>query len=253
MSAFDPNFPADNQVAYADEQRAQFNALNNQDTATNQRIDNLPPPAPGPKGDKGDPGDSIVGPTGPAGADGRSFNPRGEFDSMQSYNRLDLVSYSGLSYVCGEDGLAGVSPGMDSRWTQIQVSGGGDPFPYNGNPEINGNIKNNGTTYTNAVGIGVSDIGGSGEFGVIHGTDTSSGIPLPLIAIRNSGMTPFQIVQDLGGMVDGMGTPTIQDGSIWRYDAMSGRMKPWNVTVQTINYMDSSGNPATMQVIVPPP
>jgi hypothetical protein len=50
-----------------------------------------------------------------------------------------------------------------------------------------------------------------------------------------------------------METPTIQHGAIFTYDGMSGSLKPWNVTVQTINYTDSNGNPASMQVVVPPP
>jgi hypothetical protein len=177
---------------------------------------------------------------------------------MQTYNRLDLVSYSGGSYVCGEDGLTGVSPGMDPRWTQIQVAGGGDPFPYtgnpviNGDPEINGNIKNNGTTYTAGVGIGMTDIGGSGESGVRHGTDTSTGIPLPTVTIRNGGSTVFQIKQDFGGLIDGMGTPTVQDGAIYRVDLTTGTLKPWNVTVRTVQVLDENGNPVTIQVICPP-
>lgn len=43
---FDPNFPIADELAFADEMRAQLNALNDQDTATNQRIDNLPPAFP---------------------------------------------------------------------------------------------------------------------------------------------------------------------------------------------------------------
>jgi hypothetical protein len=34
---------------------------------------------------------------------------------------------------------------------------------------------------------------------------------------------------------------------------MAKAFKPWNVTVQTLNLMDSSGNPITVQVLVPPP
>ncbi len=34
---------------------------------------------------------------------------------------------------------------------------------------------------------------------------------------------------------------------------MTQTIRPWNVTAETLNYMDSNGNPATKQIIVPPP
>ena len=75
---------------------------------------------------------------------------------------------------------------------------------------------------------------------------------MPLIACRTSGMSLMQLKWDIGGFGDGMGNPTIQDGAIYRVDLMTQTLKPWNITVQTLNLMDSSGNPITVQVIVPP-
>jgi hypothetical protein len=33
---------------------------------------------------------------------------------------------------------------------------------------------------------------------------------------------------------------------------MSSTLKPWNVTVRTVQVLDENGNPVTLQVICPP-
>jgi hypothetical protein len=42
---------------------------------------------------------------GPAGAAGASLNPRGTFVDGETYNRLDVVSWLGSSYIAGVDGV----------------------------------------------------------------------------------------------------------------------------------------------------
>lgn len=46
---------------------------------------------------------------------------------------------------------------------------------------------------------------------------------------------------------------TVHDGAIFRFDGMTNRVKPWNVTVQTVQVLDLSGTPMTIQVICPSP
>ena len=127
----------------------------------------------------------------------------------------------------------------------------GDPgpgFPYAGNAEIDGSVYVQGE-----LALFESDPGGSGESSVRIGRVSAGGAAVPAITSRINGTTVFNITLDFGGQADGAGSPTLQDGAIWRYDLATGSLKPWNITVQTINYTDSSGNPATMQVLVPSP
>jgi hypothetical protein len=203
MSTYDPSFPADNAVAYADELRAQLNALNDQDTATNQRIDNLPPPVAGPKGDKGDKGDP--GNDGATGAQGPQ----------------------------GNDGPPG--PPLSS--------------PLTGDAVFQGRVM----IQQSELHVMTNTDTGSGEEGIAIRADTSSGSPILQIASRRSGSDIASISFDLAGFFDGMGNPTVQDGALLRYDGMRQCFKPWNITVQTIYYTDNNGNPASMQVLVPPP
>jgi hypothetical protein len=68
---YDPNFPLPNTLATAEEMQAQLQALHDENTATNQRIDAIPA---GPPGGQGPPGESgaqgAVGETGPSGSEG---------------------------------------------------------------------------------------------------------------------------------------------------------------------------------------
>ena len=175
---FDPAWPPYGIDIESAPLRAQLNALNNQDTTTNQRIDNIQL-TPGPQGPKGDPGAS---------------------------------------------------------------------FPYAGNAEIDGSVFVQGE-----LALFESDPGGSGESSVRIGRASAGGAAVPAITSRLNGTTLFNITLDFGGQADASGSPTIQNGAIWRYDQATNSLKPWNVTVQTINYTDSDGNPASMQVLVPPP
>ena len=96
--SFDPTVPRPGTPPESAPVRDNFNALK-------AMIDAIPAGPPGPPGIQGPPGsDGAAGAPGPQGlqgqpgADARSFNPRGEWNGMTTYNRLDLVSYCGLSY-----------------------------------------------------------------------------------------------------------------------------------------------------------
>jgi hypothetical protein len=68
---YDPNFPTSDTLASANAMRGQLNALNDQDTALNQRIDAIPAGPPGPPGEQGAQGpQGDTGPQGSSGNDG---------------------------------------------------------------------------------------------------------------------------------------------------------------------------------------
>ena len=263
--SFDPTRPIAGVDVDANELRAQFNALND-------KIEAIPPPIPGQKGDKGDPGESIVGPPGsqgPAGNDGApgpvgpAYNMCGAWVAGQNYNAGDAVNFNGLQYVAQTAIMSPWSqPDANAEWLQVTTKGdkgdpgepGGSAFPYNGDPQINGNLITSGNDFVQGeLGLFESDPNGSGEAGVRIGKELINGVWVPNFKIRASGATLFGLKWDLGGYTDGMGNQTIQDGAIFRVDLMNLTLKPWNVTVKTLNYMDSNGNPATEQIICPPP
>lgn len=184
---FDPAFPADDAIAYADEQRAQFNALKALIDAANAhlaalaaQIAAIPAGAPGPQGPPGPPISSPL--TSPAVFDAPVYlgNQQLKFDMMR-------------------------------------------------------------------------DIGGSGEWALRLSGIASSGGPMLAVAGRMAGADRYEHHVDFGGLNDGGGMPTVQDGDLLRFDGMSQIWKPWHVTVRTVQVLDENGNPITIQVLVPPP
>ncbi len=238
---FDPTQPANDADLDAAVVRVQLNALKD-------LIDAVPAGPPGIQGPPGNNGlDGAPGPQGlqgQPGADAKSFNPRGEWNSMQTYNRLDLVSYCGLSYACNADGITGGTPGMDANWTQLHVTGsGGVTFPYAGNADIQGNVFVQGE-----LRLYATDPNGSGESSVVLRRDDMSGASIPVIASRRSGMDIAAIKLDFAGMIDGMGNPSVQHGDVFRYDAMSQAVKPWRGATMDI-YVTGNGGPGTIHVV----
>lgn len=75
------------------------------------------------------------------GADGKSVNPTGSYAADRAYNRLDIVSYMGGSYVSNVDGNR-EKPGAKSKnWTQLASRGaGGGITSVEGIPGINANV-----------------------------------------------------------------------------------------------------------------
>lgn len=53
-----------------------------------------------------------------------TFIPKGRYKSTEPYNRLDLVSNEGCSYVCLADNTIGITPGTDDdAWMMIAEKG----------------------------------------------------------------------------------------------------------------------------------
>lgn len=51
------------------------------------------------------------------------FLPRGEFDLYETYNRLDVVSYQGSSFVCVKDHISGYTPVDGDTWKLVASKG----------------------------------------------------------------------------------------------------------------------------------
>ena len=270
--SFNPNLPISDSEIKSAELRAQFNALNNQDTATNERIDNLPPPIPGQKGEKGDPGkdgaDGQPGIQGPAGNDGQrgpvgpAYNMCGAWVAGQNYNAGDAVSFNGLQYAAQTAIMSPWSqPDANAEWLLVTIKGdkgdpgepgSGNPFPYEGDVEIGGNIKSGASAYIQGeLGFGMNQIGTSGESGFKFApANQGDGLIARFIA-RASGSDQYNFGIDGAGVTGNMGQPTVQDGDLLRYDGMSTNWKPFRVVIRTVQVLDENGNTATIQVLCP--
>jgi hypothetical protein len=62
---------------------------------------------------------------GPAGAAGASLNPRGTFIDGEVYNRLDVVSWLGSSYIAAVDGVTEKPSKNSNQWQTLASRGGG--------------------------------------------------------------------------------------------------------------------------------
>jgi hypothetical protein len=62
---------------------------------------------------------------GPAGAAGASLNPRGTFVDGETYNRLDVVSWLGSSYIAAVDGVTEKPSKNSNQWQVLASRGSG--------------------------------------------------------------------------------------------------------------------------------
>ena len=51
------------------------------------------------------------------------LNPRGNYNSSTTYNKLDVVLYNGSSYICKSNNIAGISPIMTNTWQLLALAG----------------------------------------------------------------------------------------------------------------------------------
>lgn len=182
---FDPTLPANRTRARASEMRAQFNALNDQNTATNQRVD------------------------------------QNEADDAATNARIDQTNAD----------VAAANQRIDNL-----------PPPIATNPLIaTGRIISDNGDLT----IANADPNGSSEQGV-RLTNNSGRL---LIARRENGMDQDAITLDLAGRDDGGGSPSVQDGDLFKYDGTSQTVKPTRGVTQTLVVADGSGGTHTLQIV----
>ena len=51
------------------------------------------------------------------------LNPRGNYNSSTTYNKLDVVLYNGSSYICKSNNIMGISPIMTNSWQLLALAG----------------------------------------------------------------------------------------------------------------------------------
>jgi hypothetical protein len=113
-------------------------------------------------------------------AEPRGLNPRGRWQVGETYNKLDLVSYNGDSYVSNTDGNSEKPSRSSAAWTLSAARGNGgagggvtsmtDLVPVPANGEI---LIGNGSAFVNATltaGTGISISNGPGSI-TISATD----------------------------------------------------------------------------------
>jgi hypothetical protein len=113
-------------------------------------------------------------------AEPRGLNPRGRWQVGETYNKLDLVSYNGDSYVSNTDGNSEKPSRSSAAWTLSAARGNGgagggvtsmtDLVPVPANGEI---LIGNGSAFVNATltaGTGISISNGPGSI-TINATD----------------------------------------------------------------------------------
>ena len=112
-------------------------------------------------------------------AEPRGLNPRGRWQVGETYNKLDLVSYNGDSYVSSTDGNREKPSRSSEAWTLSAARGNGggggvtsmtDLVPVPSNGEI---LIGNGSAFVNATltaGTGISISNGPGSI-TINATD----------------------------------------------------------------------------------
>lgn len=117
-----------------------------------------------------------------------SLNPRGEYSAAATYNRLDIVSYEGASYLVLADGTTGVTPAAGSSYMLLAEQGGkGDP----GNPGTPGGKGDPGEKGDTGVGIqSIARTGGDGSPGT---TDTYT------ITLTNGNTSTFNVYNGADG------------------------------------------------------
>ena len=212
--------------------QSQLNAMQPQLNALAAQIAGIPAGPPGPAGSNGAPG--ATGATGPAGNDGRSPNPTGPWNPLQTYNRLDLVSYNSGLYLCKNDGTTGIQPDTDPMsWMVAMLAVSGSPFT---SPTIFDATAYFGTQYLKFDTQ--RDIGSSGEAAAaLSATDTGDG-PLLSATCRQSGMDKFVHRLDFGGIVGNMGMVTAQDGDALVLDGPGQRWHPVHCPTEDVQLTD---------------
>ena len=173
------------------------------------------------------------------GADAASFNPLGEWESGKSYNRLDLVSYAGSSYVSAVDGNTD-KPGKSDKWTTIAKRAGS--IAMGGVGDFGGLT---GVTRPNQIAAGV----GAWVVGDLLYANTTStlarvaaGASGKLLATQGAGAAPIWVAAT-GGAGDVNGPAAATDTGIPVFDGTGGKtIKDSGVTIDGSNNVTVPGN-----------
>ena len=159
---------------------------------------------------------------GPAGAAGASLNPRGTFIDGEVYNRLDVVSWLGSSYIATVDGVKEKPSKNSNQWQTLASRGGGGA----------GGVGDFGSL----AGVAQINQGGTGQ--------TTRAAALNALLPDQAGSTQYMLLTDGSGTVSWGAQPV---AGLPSQTSNSGRLLTTNgSTASWSNAVTVSGSNATM-------
>jgi len=159
---------------------------------------------------------------GPAGAAGASLNPRGTFIDGEVYNRLDVVSWLGSSYIATVDGVKEKPSKNSNQWQTLASRGGGGA----------GGVGDFGSL----AGVAQINQGGTGQ--------TTRVAALNALLPDQAGSTQYMLLTDGSGTVSWGAQPV---AGLPSQTSNSGRLLTTNgTTASWSNAVTVSGSNATV-------
>jgi len=159
---------------------------------------------------------------GPAGAAGASLNPRGTFIDGETYNRLDVVSWLGSSYISAVDGVT-EKPSKNSNQWQVLASRGSGGSGGAGD-------------FGSLAGVAQINQGGTGQ--------TTRAAALNALLPDQAGSTQYMLLTDGSGTVSWGAQPV---AGLPSQTSNSGRLLTTNgTTASWSNAVTVSGSNATV-------
>jgi hypothetical protein len=159
---------------------------------------------------------------GPAGAAGASLNPRGTFIDGEVYNRLDVVSWLGSSYIATVDGVTEKPSKNSNQWQTLASRGGGGA----------GGVGDFGSL----AGVAQINQGGTGQ--------TTRAAGLNALLPDQAGATQYMLLTDGSGTVSWGAQPV---AGLPSQTSNSGRLLTTNgSTASWSNAVTVSGSNATV-------
>jgi hypothetical protein len=159
---------------------------------------------------------------GPAGAAGASLNPRGTFIDGETYNRLDVVSWLGSSYIATVDGVTEKPSKNSNQWQTLASRGGGGA----------GGVGDFGSL----AGVAQINQGGTGQ--------TTRAAALNALLPDQAGSTQYMLLTDGSGTVSWGAQPV---AGLPSQTSNSGRLLTTNgTTASWSNAVTVSGSNATV-------
>jgi len=159
---------------------------------------------------------------GPAGAAGASLNPRGTFIDGETYNRLDVVSWLGSSYIAAVDGVTEKPSKNSNQWQTLASRGGGGA----------GGVGDFGSL----AGVAQINQGGTGQ--------TTRVAALNALLPDQAGSTQYMLLTDGSGTVSWGAQPV---AGLPSQTSNSGRLLTTNgTTASWSNAVTVSGSNATV-------
>jgi hypothetical protein len=159
---------------------------------------------------------------GPAGAAGASLNPRSTFIDGETYNRLDVVSWLGSSYIATVDGVKEKPSKNSNQWQTLASRGGGGA----------GGVGDFGSL----AGVAQINQGGTGQ--------TTRAAALNALLPDQAGSTQYMLLTDGSGNVSWGAQPV---AGLPSQTSNSGRLLTTNgTTASWSNAVTVSGSNATV-------